>query len=99
MAARRQPRLDVVHVVWIDSHSRQGWVHDIEFAEFMADDCIIHTVGFLINQNDRWVAVSPTVADGTLADAMKIPKVAIIKMRKLLKLELELELELKGTTR
>jgi len=86
--ARRPPRLKVVHVIWIDSHSRQGWTHEGEFKEFMQNDCIINTVGFLIDQNKRWIAVSPTISVGTLADTMKIPKVAIIRMRQLTKLEL-----------
>lgn len=73
--------MDVYHIRWIDSSSRQGWQ---KFSTLKPD--VIETIGFVLEETDDYITITDSVADREAlfecVDYMlTIPKFAITQIR------------------
>ena len=72
-------RWPLVWVTWDDSESFDAWRTVSEYK--IADVVLIHSVGFLIMENETSIAIAPNLsadpADPTVCAIMRIPKSAI----------------------
>lgn len=62
-------RCDLVHVIWVDAQTSggTGWQDAVDMVEAMkAPAPLVHTVGFLMHEDENRIAVCDTIqADGT----------------------------------
>ena len=75
-------RWPLVWVTWDDSESFDAWRTVSEYK--IADVVLIHSVGFLIMENDTSIAIAPNLSadpqDPTVCSIMRIPRSAIKEM-------------------
>lgn len=82
--------LEIVHVEWVDSMSIHKWnFHDKvdDFAKSKHSPC--HSSGFLIYENDEQVVLAQSICEDCKADAIKIPKVAVLNIKRLATAEID----------
>jgi hypothetical protein len=75
-------KFPLVYAVWDDSESFDAWRAVSEYK--ISDVVLIHSVGFLIMENETSIAIAPNLsadpADPTVCAIMRIPKSAIQEM-------------------
>lgn len=74
------------HIVWVDSEVAAGWCDGADFDEPTLRR--VQSVGWVIGESDDAIVIAAHVQieDGAVdvvADAMTIPKVAIVRRRRL----------------
>ena len=68
----------MVHVDWIDSHGANGWGQKVD-EDF---DLSCQTVGFLLKKSkDRISIAQSTSNQGSIADVIQIPMIAVKKIK------------------
>ena len=79
MAAETKPRPPVAYVEWVDSSRGAGWM-SVEHAIQQSLTC--WSCGFLIDDGEESVTVATSIVDenDVCADAMTIPRCAIVSM-------------------
>lgn len=71
-------------VIWDDSTSRQGWQSGSDLEERDAPYNAIVTVGFVVRESEHSLFLTDSIATWDDArDAIRIPKRAVLKRRKL----------------
>lgn len=80
--------MKLVLVEWVDSNGGGGWQsQEAAVREAAADPLTCETVGWLLDDTDRYLLVAPnrTVGRkvGQVGDPMQIPHVAVVAVREL----------------
>jgi len=75
----------IVYVEWVDSVSYFGWHEDEQAEKWMAEDdeMLCRSSGFLIRDEKDYIAIMQSKSKGSHGDIMKIPRAAIIKIRRM----------------
>jgi len=78
----------IVLVTWRDSSSlSNSWESEEAAMEFIDDECIITQVGFVLEENKKYILLCSRVSDFSQSktkgygDVFKIPKSCIIKQK------------------
>lgn len=72
-----------VYIEWLDSTGWEGWVHWSKLEGETKEKDTIKTVGFVDEESDKSVLVSPHISDitGCRSGSLRIPKCAIVKRK------------------
>ena len=69
-----------IRVDWADAQSDCEWGSIDKIKEWADKDCIIHDVGWLVYEGDRYIVISSQFGeDGEFGNRTKIPKQWIVK--------------------
>lgn len=73
--------MPIVEVIWIDSNGHSGWRQAEKWAEERTD-LTCRSVGYLLSKDREQVRLMQSQsATGCLADAIEIPRVAVLEIR------------------
>ena len=80
---KRQAKLPLVEVEWVDACSKAGWRPRKEYIEQAIVPC--RTAGYLVASNRKQVVVVQSLSDtsGHVTDGIVIPRVSVKKIRRL----------------
>ena len=72
----------IVHVVWEDSSSRNGWGHEREYDD---EAYICESVGFLMHKGKKTLSLSQSLSNHSMdtSEVINIPLVVVKKITKL----------------
>jgi len=69
-----------IKIKWVDSCYSNGWAR--LDAEYDKEDIVVHTVGFVIDEDEETVTISSSVSGGKFCHSpLTIPKVAILNKK------------------
>jgi len=67
-----------VYIRWRDTSSHPGWYDRAEYLEAArAPVMLMHTVGWLILENDECIVIAQSISEDKAGELLKIPREAI----------------------
>lgn len=77
-------KLPLYMIKWVDAQSDCEWGSVNKIKEWAKKDCIICEVGWIIDENERYLVISNQVGeDMEFGNRTKIPKQWVIKRKKI----------------
>lgn len=74
---------DPVYVEWVDaSRSAFGWTDDDEIEAHLSGEQIVHTLGFLLRNDDEQVSVAQSHTSGAVLFITNIPRGMLKRIRR-----------------
>jgi len=77
--------MEMLHVTWIDSESHVDergstggvWVEKDQLVKELEEVSLCTTIGFVIAENEVWLQLANSIANGDVGGDLRIPKAAI----------------------
>ena len=73
-----QELLQLTRVHWRDSCARSSWHTAADVADFVREDYVVESVGWLAAESDTHLAIAQSVSPHRFGDVLVIPKTAVI---------------------
>lgn len=77
--------LEIVQIKWLDAQTFEGWKTDEEITDSLQDSMEVTTIGYMIANNDNYIAVVQSISLETKDSVLQIPKQCVISINKLTK--------------
>ena len=75
--------MEIWKISWRDAHSNDSWLNVFEQINWQDTDFVVTTVGFLLNEDDKYLYVCQSMTEATKAGFLAIPKSCIIEKTKI----------------
>jgi len=75
--------MDVYIIKWRDAHSNDHWLNVFEQINWQDVDFVVTSVGFVINEDDKYLYIAQSITESTKGGFLAIPQACIVEKTKI----------------
>lgn len=75
--------MEIYLISWRDAHSNDHWLNVFEQISWQDTDFVVTSVGYLLNEDDRYIYLSQSATETTKGGFLAIPQACVLEKTKI----------------